>query len=29
MIAAAGYFRYCAGDRADLTLDVEPNLPIA
>jgi N6-L-threonylcarbamoyladenine synthase len=29
MIAAAGFFRYRAGDRADLTLDVEPGLPIA
>ena len=28
MIAAAGYFRYRAGDRADLALDVEPSMPI-
>jgi hypothetical protein len=29
MIASAGYFRYRAGHRSDLTLDVEPSLPIA
>jgi N6-L-threonylcarbamoyladenine synthase len=29
MIAAAGYFRYRAGERSDLGLDVEPGLPIA
>jgi N6-L-threonylcarbamoyladenine synthase len=29
MIAAAGYFRFRAGERSDLTLDVEPSLPIA
>jgi len=29
MIAAAGYFRFRAGQRSDLALDVEPNLPIA
>jgi hypothetical protein len=29
MIAAAGYFRYRAGQRASLALDVEPSLPIA
>jgi N6-L-threonylcarbamoyladenine synthase len=29
MIAAAGYFRYRAGERADLRLDVAPALPIA
>ncbi len=29
MIAAAGYFRFTAGERSDLTLDVEPALPIA
>jgi N6-L-threonylcarbamoyladenine synthase len=29
MIAAAGYFRYRAGMRADLSLDVEPSLAIA
>jgi len=29
MIAAAGYFRYRAGDRSDLRLDVEPSMPIA
>ena len=29
MIAAAGYFRYLAGDRAPLDLDVTPNLPLA
>ena len=28
MIAAAGYFRYRAGERADLRLDVAPGLPI-
>jgi N6-L-threonylcarbamoyladenine synthase len=28
MIAAAAYFRYEAGERAALTLDVEPGLPI-
>jgi N6-L-threonylcarbamoyladenine synthase len=28
MIAAAGFFRYRAGERADLRLDVEPGLPI-
>ena len=29
MIASAGYFRYRAGERSDLRLDVEPALPIA
>jgi N6-L-threonylcarbamoyladenine synthase len=29
MIAAAGYFRYRSGERADLRLDVAPNLAIA
>jgi N6-L-threonylcarbamoyladenine synthase len=29
MIAAAGFFRYNSGERADLTLDVEPGMPIA
>ncbi|HEY3062940.1 MAG TPA: tRNA (adenosine(37)-N6)-threonylcarbamoyltransferase complex transferase subunit TsaD [Chloroflexota bacterium] len=29
MIAAAGYFRFIAGQRDDLSLDVEPSLPIA
>jgi N6-L-threonylcarbamoyladenine synthase len=29
MIAAAGYFRYRAGERADFRLDIEPGLPIA
>jgi N6-L-threonylcarbamoyladenine synthase len=29
MIAAAGYFRYVAGQRDDLRLDVDPGLPIA
>jgi N6-L-threonylcarbamoyladenine synthase len=29
MIAAAGYFRFCAGERSDLRLDVEPSMPIA
>jgi N6-L-threonylcarbamoyladenine synthase len=29
MIASAGFFRYRAGERADLRLDVEPSLPIA
>jgi N6-L-threonylcarbamoyladenine synthase len=29
MIAAAGFFRYRAGERADLRLDVEPGMPIA
>jgi N6-L-threonylcarbamoyladenine synthase len=29
MIASAGYFRYEAGERSDMTLDVAPNLPIA
>jgi N6-L-threonylcarbamoyladenine synthase len=29
MIAAAAYFRYQQGERSDLTLDVEPGLPIA
>jgi N6-L-threonylcarbamoyladenine synthase len=28
MIAAAGFFRYRAGERSDLRLDVEPGLPI-
>jgi N6-L-threonylcarbamoyladenine synthase len=28
MIAAAGYFRFRAGVRADLALDVEPSMPI-
>ena len=29
MIASAGFFRYRAGQRSDLRLDVEPGLPIA
>ncbi len=29
MIAAAGYFRFMAGQRDDLSLDIEPSLPIA
>jgi N6-L-threonylcarbamoyladenine synthase len=29
MIAAAGYFRYRAGERSDLRLDVAPSMPIA
>lgn len=29
MIAAAAYFRFRAGERSNLALDVEPNLPIA
>jgi N6-L-threonylcarbamoyladenine synthase len=29
MIAAAGFFRFQAGDRADLALDIVPSLPIA
>jgi N6-L-threonylcarbamoyladenine synthase len=29
MIAAAGYFRFSAGERSDLRLDVAPGLPIA
>jgi N6-L-threonylcarbamoyladenine synthase len=29
MIAAAAYFRYRNGERSTLTLDIEPNLPIA
>jgi N6-L-threonylcarbamoyladenine synthase len=29
MIAAAGFFRYRAGERSDLRLDVEPSMPIA
>jgi tRNA N6-adenosine threonylcarbamoyltransferase len=29
MIAAAAYFRFRTGERADLSLDIEPNLPIA
>jgi N6-L-threonylcarbamoyladenine synthase len=29
MIAAAAYFRYQQGERSNLTLDVEPGLPIA
>jgi N6-L-threonylcarbamoyladenine synthase len=29
MIAAAAYFRFRSGERANLALDVEPNLPIA
>jgi N6-L-threonylcarbamoyladenine synthase len=29
MIAAAAYFRYTAGERSDLALDVAPGLPIA
>jgi N6-L-threonylcarbamoyladenine synthase len=28
MIAAAGYFRWQAGQRADLSLEVRPNLPL-
>jgi N6-L-threonylcarbamoyladenine synthase len=29
MIASAGFFRYRAGERSDLSLDIEPSLPIA
>ncbi len=29
MIASAGFFRYRSGERADLTLDVAPGMPIA
>ncbi|MFN7210181.1 MAG: tRNA (adenosine(37)-N6)-threonylcarbamoyltransferase complex transferase subunit TsaD, partial [Aggregatilineales bacterium] len=29
MIAAAGYFRYAAGQRDSLALDVQPMLPLA
>ena len=29
MIAAAGFFRFRAGERSDLRLDVEPGMPIA
>jgi hypothetical protein len=29
MIAAAGYFRFRAGQRDTFTLDVDPGLPIA
>jgi len=29
MIASAAFFRYTAGERSDLSLDVEPGLPIA
>ena len=29
MIAAAGYFRFSAGERSDMRLDVEPGMPIA
>jgi hypothetical protein len=29
MIAAAAYFRFIAGERSTLALDVEPALPIA
>jgi N6-L-threonylcarbamoyladenine synthase len=29
MIGAAAYYRWQAGERADLTLDAQPNLPIA
>ena len=29
MIAAAAFFRFRAGERSNLALDVEPNLPIA
>jgi tRNA N6-adenosine threonylcarbamoyltransferase len=29
MIAAAAYFRFRAGERSSLALDIEPNLPIA
>lgn len=29
MIGAAGYFRYRAGERSDLRLDVSPSMPIA
>jgi N6-L-threonylcarbamoyladenine synthase len=29
MIAAAAYFRYRAGERSDLSLDIDPGLPIA
>jgi N6-L-threonylcarbamoyladenine synthase len=29
MIAAAAYFRFRKGERSNLTLDIEPNLPIA
>jgi N6-L-threonylcarbamoyladenine synthase len=28
MIAAAGYFRFNAGERSDMRLDVEPSMPI-
>ncbi len=28
MIAAAGYFRFSAGERSDMRLDVEPSMPI-
>jgi N6-L-threonylcarbamoyladenine synthase len=29
MTASAGYYRYCAGHTADMTLNAEPNLPLA
>jgi N6-L-threonylcarbamoyladenine synthase len=29
MIAAAGYYRFSAGERSDMRLDVEPGMPIA
>jgi len=29
MIASAGFFRYRAGERSDLSLDIDPGLPIA
>jgi len=29
MIAAAGYFRFSAGERSDMRLDVAPGMPIA
>jgi hypothetical protein len=29
MIASAGFFHYRAGERSDLSLDIEPSLPIA
>jgi hypothetical protein len=28
MIAAAGYYRFNAGERSDMRLDVEPSMPI-
>jgi hypothetical protein len=29
MIASAAYFRYQRGERSNMTLDVDPGLPIA